>query len=58
MGTDGATTEAEHLGLDARGVGVRLAASGHSSPASVLEPSICWLSGTGKPTGDLAGTLM
>ena len=60
MGTDGALlclTEAEHTGLDAPSVGVRLAASMPSSPASVLEPCICWLSGTGKSIGGLAGTL-
>ena len=36
-------------------MGVRLAAIRQGSPASALEPRICWLSGTEKPRGHMAG---
>ena len=58
VGTDGAPLWLrEHSqGLGAPGVLVRPAASRHRSPASAVEPHTCWLSGTGKPMGHMAGT--
>ena len=57
-GTDGAPLwlAEQSQGLGAPGVLVRPAASGHRSPASAVEPHTCWLSGTGKPMGHMAGT--
>ena len=47
----------EHAGEDAPSVGVRLAAIRQGSPASAVEHHTCWLNGTGKPVGGVAGTL-
>ena len=57
VGTDGAhVCRKEHKGKDAPSVPVRHAAIGQNSPASVMDPRICWLSGTGKPTRNAACT--
>ena len=57
VGTDGMPLCCpEHMGEDAPSAGVRLAAVRQGSPASAMEHHTCWLSGTGKPMGDVGGT--
>ena len=58
VGTDGAPLclTGTIMGLDAPSVPVRPATVRQGSPASVLEPHTCWLSGTGKPMISVAGT--
>ena len=57
VGTDGMPLCCpEHVGEDAPSAGVRLAAARQGSPASAMEHRTCWLSGTGKPMGDVGGT--
>ena len=58
MGTDGAPVcLSEHdRGLDVPSVDLRPDAQRLGSPASAMEHQTCWLSGTGRPIGGLAGT--